>query len=583
MNPAAIDPKLLIDLFIIITAGTGLGCVARLLRQPILVAYLIAGLVIGPVGFALISSSSDILMFAELGVAILLFAVGIETDFHKMVKMKGTVIGGSVLQVFITAAFVFLVRDFFGLGVVESVYLGLILAFSSTVIGVKILTQEGQVSTLHGRFIIGFAVVQDALAVLLLPLLAKPETILHLGIAANFLLSVFSLFGIAYLLNKFILPRVLDRFAGIPELFYLIIVSVCFFFISLSIFFNFNIAVGAFIGGISLSSLPYNVEASSKIRGLRDFFSTIFFVSIGMQLSLGFGGISPALLLAMVCVVYILNPLVYFSMATIAGYGGKTAFLIGMALAQAGEFSFIVASQGLALGQISQPVYNMAMLVIAISIITTPYLMQNSGGIYSALEKIADRAVPPKKRAFLGHRIRKLERLPDKKSLRKHMILVGAGIFGAGLVPLLKERGTLVIVDHNPHVIADLIKNGNHAIYGSPDNEDVWDKVSLGEAKLLLITIPNTEKAAKLIKKAKKENKEITVFARAHYNHDALQLYNSGADFVCMPHIIGANLFIRSVAEFLDTGKLQKVSKLQEEYMGYLKEKAKEEKKYFGI
>ncbi len=577
------EPSILIDLILIILAGTALGCIARFLKQPLLVSYLIAGLIIGPLGLKLISNTSDILLFSELGVAFLLFAVGIETDIAKLVRMKGTVIGGALIQVFVTASIVFAIMRFFSLPFMESVYLGLILAFSSTVIVVKILTSKNQVSTLHGRLIIGFAVVQDALAVLLLPVLARPETIMHFSIAATFLLSIFSLFAMAFLLNRYVLPRVLAYFANTAELFYLIIVSVCFIFIYLSVVFDFSIAVGAFIGGISLSSLPYNVEASSKIRGLRDFFSTIFFVSLGMQIGIGFGGFPLALLLIMLAVVYFLNPLIYFLISLFAGYGGRVAFLIGVALGQASEFSFILASQGLRLGQISQPTYSVALLVIIVSMMTTPYLIENSNQLYNGVEHTLDRIVPPAKRAYLRQRLKRLEKLPKKKELKKHNILVGAGVFGSGLINLLKHHGTFVVVDHNPHVVMNLIEKGNHAIYGSPDNDDVWKKVSLENAKLLIITIPNTNDAIKLIKKAKKANKKTVVFARAHYYRDALALYKNGADFVCMPHVIGSNVFLRNVCDFLETGKLYRIVNLETEYLNYLKAKAAEERKHFGF
>jgi CPA2 family monovalent cation:H+ antiporter-2 len=578
-----VELTLLVDLAVIILAGTTIGCIARALKQPVIVSYLMAGLVIGPLGLKLIANSADIMLFSELGVAFLLFAVGIETDIARLVRLKGTIIGGAFLQVFITAAIVFSIMQFFGLPFMESVYLGLIMAFSSTVIVVKILTSRNEVSTLHGRLIIGFAVVQDALAVLLLPVLARPETILQLNVAGSFLLSVFSLFAMAYLLNRYVLPKLLEFFANTPELFYLIIVSVCFLFISLSVLFDFSIAVGAFIGGISLSSLPYNVEASSKIRGLRDFFSTIFFVSLGMQISLGVGNFPISLLLIMLAVVYLLNPLIYFLISLFAGYGGRIAFLIGMALGQASEFSFILASQALRLGQMSESTYTVALLVITISMMTTPYLIENSNFVYNRVEHIFDRFVPPAKRAYLRQKLRKLEKLPERRYLKGHVVLVGAGVFGSGIVNLLKHYGTFVVVDHNPHIVTDLINKRHNAVYGSPGNSEVWQKVALKNARLLIITIPNVKETVRLIKLAKELNPKIVVFSRAHYSKDALVLYENGSDLVYMPNVIASNSFMRDVCTFLESGKISTVVNLQDEYLSYLKEKACEEKKHYGI
>jgi CPA2 family monovalent cation:H+ antiporter-2 len=578
-----VEAMLLVDLTLIILAGTVVGCIARMLKQPTLFSYIIAGLIIGPLGLRLVANSADIMLFSELGVAFLLFAVGIETDFAKLVRMKGTVIGGAVLQVAATTAIVFSVMRFLSLPFIESAYIGMILAFSSTVIVVKILSSKNQVSTLHGRLIIGFAVVQDALAVLLMPLLANPATILQANVAASFAASIFSLFALAFVLNKFVLPKILAYFANTAELFYLIIVSVCFAFISISGFFGFSIAVGAFIGGISLSSLPYNIEAASKIRGLRDFFATIFFVSLGMQISLGFAGSSLAVLIVMLAVVYLLNPLIYFLIGLGFGYGARTSFLIGLALGQASEFSFILASQGFRLQQISQPIYSAALLVITVSMMTTPYMIENSNRLFDLLSGIFKRLFPSARRAYLSSRLHKLEKLPEKNELQRHTILVGCGVFGSGLVNLLRNRETFVVVDHNPHVVMDLIEKGNNAIYGNPESEEVWEKVSLEQARLLIATIPEPKESAKLIKKAKKLNPKITAFARAHYYSDALRLYEAGADFVCMPHVIGSNLFLQNVAEFLETGKMHKTIHLEEEYLQFLREKAKEEKQCFGL
>lgn len=578
-----LEAGLLVDLAIIILAGTALGCIARILKQPVLVSYLVAGAIIGPIGLALISNSADIMLFSELGVAFLLFAVGIETDFAKLVRMKSTVVGGAFIQVIATTAIVFAASTLFGLPTIEGIYLGLILAFSSTVIVVKILTSKNQVSTMHGRLIIGFAVVQDALAVLLLPILAAPETIFQIDTAGMFLLGICSLFALAFILNRYILPKVLEYFSNTAELFYLIIVSVCFLFISISSAFSFSIAVGAFIGGISLSSLPYNIEAASKIRGLRDFFSTIFFVSLGMQIGLVFGGVPIALLVFMLAVVYFLNPLIYFLIGIFFGYDTRTSFLIGMALGQASEFSFILASQALSLGQMSEQIYSAALLVIVVSMLTTPYLIENSNRVYDRLESVFRKLFPKKSYAFLCYRMKNLENLPDRKSLKQHTILVGAGVLGSGLLKMLKGSGTFVVVDHNPYAIIDLIKKGYNAIYGSPQTEEIWQKVCLEEAKILITTIPDAKEAIELIKIAKKTNPKITVFARAHYYADTLALYQCGADFVYMPNVIGSNMLLKTIGKFLETGKIDTIMNLQEEFMAFIKEKACEEKKYFGF
>jgi len=228
------DLTLLMDLGIVIVFGTLMGCVAKLLKQPMLIAYIVAGIIISPIGLALITSPMEIAILAELGVAFLLFTIGIQSNFGQLFKLKNAIIVGSFTQVAATTGIVLILMHLAGLGFVESLYLGLILAFSSTAIVVKQLSNMNLISTLHGRLIVGFALIQDTLAILLLPILAAQQTMFSFSLAGNILISFIVLASIAILLNRLILPRLLKRFEKTKELFYLILLSCCFAFIYLS-------------------------------------------------------------------------------------------------------------------------------------------------------------------------------------------------------------------------------------------------------------------------------------------------------------------------------------------------------------
>ncbi|MEM0360830.1 MAG: cation:proton antiporter, partial [Candidatus Diapherotrites archaeon] len=247
------DLTLLFDLGVVLIFATICGCIARLFKQPLLIAYVFAGMLIGPLGLSLVTGRMEISILAELGVAFLLFMVGIQSDFKQLLKLKKIIFIGSLSQVVATTVItVFLVR-FFGIGFIESVYLGLILAFSSTALVVKQLSSMNLVSTLHGRIIIGFALVQDAVAVFLLPVLADPKMLFSLSLVLDFLLGFSAIVLLAMVLNWLVLPKLLSKFSDSSELFYLILVSCCFGFILLSNLLNFSLVVGAFIGGLTLS------------------------------------------------------------------------------------------------------------------------------------------------------------------------------------------------------------------------------------------------------------------------------------------------------------------------------------------
>jgi len=570
--------SIVLSLGVIMVASTIVALIARKLKQQLIFAYLITGIIIGPIGVGLVTNTQDILVLSELGVAFLLFAIGIESDFSKLLKMKNILFFGALVQVLITTLAVFALMQYVGLGFIESAYIGLILAFSSTVITVKFLSDKNQISTLHGRLIIGFAVCQDLIAVLALPLLARPETIFEISLFGKFLLGIIALFALAVLLNKLVLPKLLKNHAQNQELFFLIVISTCLGFMYVANLLNFSLAVGAFIGGLTLSSLPYNVEALSRIRGLRDFFTIIFFASLGMQLSLAFGNFPLLAAIAMFLVIYLLNPLIYFLITYFAGYGSRTALTVGLALEQASEFSFILAAQALALGQMSQNVYSLAILVIVVSMATTPYVLENTSRIYDFLNSGFKKLFPKYSSKRFNRKLKELENLP-KEELENHIVILGSGVFGNSIAAVLRNYGTVVTVDHNPSNVLANIKRKLYSIYGSAESPEVWKKANYEKARLIVSTMPDTSSAISVIQKIKKANKEVVIFARAHNFDEALKMYNAGVESVILPQVLGSNECLKQIQTFLATGKTIS-SKLKNEYINYLREKTATEKKF---
>jgi len=570
------DLTLLMDLGLVLVSGALLGCIAKILKQPLLLAYIVAGVIIGPIGFALITSNAEITILAELGVAFLLFVVGIQSNFSQLFKLKKPIIFGSLSQVVATTAITMALIQFAGFGFVESVYLGLILAFSSTAIVIKQLSNMNLISTLHGRLILGFALFQDTLAVLLLPVLAAPAMLFSVALSGNFLLSIAILAVIALFLNKIALPVLLKHFSEPSELFYLLLVSCCFGFIYISNTLNFSIVVGAFIGGLTLSGMPYSTEAFGKIKGLRDFFATVFFVSLGMQVSLAFIGLPAFVLLLMFLVLFLINPIIYFIISLASGLKAKSALFVGLALGQASEFSFILANQGLRMGQISPQLFSASILAITVSMASTPYMMGQSDNVHSFLSKIF-RPVTKKHRHKFGKKERKLECLPEK-TCKDHIVIIGAGFLGKQLVSALNNVHPLAVIDHDSEVVQKLISQKIPVVYGEADNEEILEKIGLAKAKVIVLAIPRTRKSEALISKAKKTNPGILAVARAGNFREALSLYNKGADYVLLPEVIGSNVLLRHLIDFLETGDRDEISNLQDEFMNYLCEKTKEEK-----
>ena len=290
-----------------------------------------------------------------------------------------------------------------------------------------------------------------------------------------------------------------------------------------------------------------------------------------MQVSLAFFGLPVAILLLMFLVVYLINPLIYFFISLASGLKSKSALFVGLALGQASEFSFILANQGFRLGQLSSGLFSASILVITVSMASTPYFMEHNKSIYSFLNKFGKR-FPLIWQGKFGKKEKKLEYLP-KEPLEKHTVIIGAGVLGQQITFALKGTNSLIAVDHDSEIVQKLIRKKIHVVYGEADDMEMWQKTGLAKAKVLLLTIPDTEMAARVMRKVKKINSEIVAIGKAKTFKEALELYKSGADYVVLPEVIGSNVLLKHLAYFLETGHRHRISNLQGEFITYLKEK----------
>ncbi len=593
------DFTLLIDLGLIVVAATLFGYIARLLKQPSLLAYIIAGIVIGPIGLGAlgysfqglpigISNMQDIRILSELGIAFLLFSIGVELDIRKFFSIGKIVAIGATVQIAITIAIVMLFSLLFPsiISFQQSVFLGVILAFSSTMVVIKLLGDNYQINTLHGRLLIGFLLVQDFLVILAIPLLQDIGNILVPSVFALVLIKIVILIAAATLINRHLLPRIFKFSLNYQEEFYLAALSSCFIFIAIAIIMDLPVAIGAFVGGIALSTLPYNTEIFNKIRGLRDFFVIIFFVSLGMQLTFSFAAIPLALIIFIIAIVLIIKPLFYYLFTLFSGYGSRVSLMVALALANVSEFSLIIAQMGFdptnsGASILSEDLFSVIILTITISMILAPYLMRSHRKINKIFEKASIYLPKKLKRKRFCTKLSNLENIPSK--LKDHVLILGGGTMGFNIAKAIYQHYPTLVLDQDSEVVYSCIRQGIKASYGDAEEVDILLKANPKDAKLVILAIPNIKASLKALDFIKKENKNVPVFARAHYYNDSLKLYENGVDFVCMPHIVGGNMFLENIGKFLDTGKLSTVINLQDEYMKYLLEKAKEERQHFGF
>jgi CPA2 family monovalent cation:H+ antiporter-2 len=350
------------DIALIVIAAALMSALMKTLKQPSLFAYILAGIIIGPLVLGSIDFSTlglpfkmigiramtpETTLLSELGVAFLLFSIGVETSVRKLFNLGKDVLIGTIAQVAAVIGAIFLLTVPSGLlSMEQAAFVGTIIAFSSTMIVIKILADKKEINTLKGRIMVAILLIQDFLVILLLPLLANissfgnPEIIIN--IMSKSILLIFS----AIILNRFVFPSLFKKAAEEQELLFLSGIATAFLFIGLSVILEMPIAIGGFIGGIALSTLPYNIEIYSKMRALRDFFVTIFFVTLGIQLNFQFGTLNPLLMLIIILMIFAIKPLILFILTLLSGYGTKIATETGMMLGQVSEFGFVLAGIG---------------------------------------------------------------------------------------------------------------------------------------------------------------------------------------------------------------------------------------------
>lgn len=565
--------ELLLDLGLIVLLGTLFAFVARLLRQPLFLGYVIAGLVMGPLFLNVIQDHADVFVLSELGVAFLLFAVGMEIDVSKLGPFKKILLVGGLVQITLTALVVEFLFSSMGVPFLSALYLGFMLAFSSTAVVVKALSSFGHLNDLEGRMAIGYLLVQDLVAILVLPALGNIENIYSAGALLKVLFPALALVVLGFVLSAWVFPRIFRFASKSNELFYLTTLSSFFLFLFLSAIWDFSIAVGAFIGGIAISRIDFSLQAQSIVHSLRDLFATVFFVSLGLQLT-AFPTDWPLFLL-MLGVVFVLNPLIFTGVNLWAGFGIKSALFIGFSLAQASEFSFILAAQGQQLGHLSPDLFNNVIWVILISIAATPYLVRTASYSTDQLSGWYLRLVPAPLRRYFARRLSHLDRSKDFLHYENHFVLAGGGVFGEQLAKGLP--GQTIIVDSDPVRVRSLHRQGLQAVFASRHNREIWDHVRLSKARMLVCSIPRIDEAVTLVQRAKSLEHPLTIVARAHSFDHALQLYRAGADWVVMPQVLAVNTALQSIREFAETGRLK--NGLRDEYLAWLAEKSAQEKK----
>jgi Kef-type K+ transport system membrane component KefB len=543
---------------LIIVVATVFAYLAKLLKQPLIPAYVLTGVVLGPL-LGIITNTAIITTMSEIGIAFLLFIVGLEIDIKKLSNVGLVSILGGLTQIVATFSMAFLVA--MGLGFIprEAVYIGIIIVFSSTMVVVKLLSDKREIDTLHGRITIGFLLMQDIIAIFVL------STITSIGgsilpIIVAFLKGLLMVL-IAVIGSKYIFPTIFKFAAKSKELLFLMSISLCLLFAIFASYIGLSVVIGALVAGVALANLPYTIEIIGRIKSLRDFFATIFFVSLGLELILSSVTtiITPLIIFTIIIVLF--KPAIIMFICSFFGYKKRIGFLTSISLAQISEFSLIIAAQGLLLGHISHDVFSLTVIMAILTIVYTSYLIKFEQFIYLKMSNILK---PFDK--FTKEEESELEYLPKKR--KEHVILCGYNRIGYSIARTLKRmKKELLVVDFNPEVVIKLIKEKTHCMYGDVGDIDILERINLKEASMVISTVPTKRDNLLLIRKLREVNKTASIFLTANQVDEALALYDEGADYVILPHFLGGEHF-----SVLVEGFSEDVNKIIKTKLSHIKE-----------
>jgi Kef-type K+ transport system membrane component KefB len=554
-----VPQNLLFNIGIILIIATFFAYIARIFRQPLIPAYIIAGLVLGPVGFGIIKDYSIITSISEIGIIFLLFIVGLEMDLKKLKTVGTTIIVTGILQITLTFFAGFFIASLFGFNAINSVYAGLIITFSSTMIVVKLLFDEDELNTLHGRIILGILFIQDLFAIVALSILLGNNSF-SLTSMIPILIKMLILIAVAFIINRFIAHPLFKFAAKSSELLFLLSLAICFLFSLAAYFLDFSIAIGAFFGGLTLANLPYNLNIISRISSLKDFFATIFFVSLGLQLIfVGFSKISTILLIFLLIVI-LLKPLIVMIILSLFGYDKRNSFVSSVALAQISEFGLILA---LSATNISSELFSITIILGVISIGLTSYIMKYELPIYTKLSPVLSIFEKlSKKKKVLGYE--------SKDS--PFIILFGADQAGGRFLQSFKEyHKKTFVVDFNPEIIENLKKRKISCLYGDMSNLEILKRINFHSAKVIVSTIPSEKDNKVLIDYIKEIRSNAIVIITARTEEDALEMYNSGADYVIIPYVKSGEIISGMLTKYIDNKK--GLQKLKDEHIKKLQKK----------
>jgi len=515
--------------------AAAVGAVALRLRQPVITGFILAGILVGPSGLRWVGTTDEVHLLAELGLAVLLFVVGLRLDIGLVRSMGKVALATGLGQIIFTTIFGYLICLLLGMQALTALYVAVALTFSSTIIIVKLLSDKRETDSLHGRIAIGLLIVQDIVVILImiaLTAIGGNELGWHLMTILGRGMALLAGLG---LLMYLVLPRLVGELARSLELLVLFAIAWAVGLASLSEFLGFSKEIGAFLAGVSLASTAYREMLGARLVSLRDFLLLFFFIDLGTRLDIRLLGSQVWGAIPLSLFVLIGNPLIMMIIMGIMGYRRRTSFLSGLLIAQISEFSLILGALGVKLGHIGEETVGLITLVGLITIGLSTYMILYSHVLYDKLSsylKVFEHKVPYREQsadAFAGAELR-----PD-------VILFGLGRYGSNIALDLTRRGRTVMgVDFDPQVVKAWNKAGGIAWFGDAEDPEFPAQLPLSHARWVICSVPNRNTSVCLISALASHGFKGSIGVTAHRSEDVEFLSKMGADIVFKPFVDAA-------------------------------------------
>jgi CPA2 family monovalent cation:H+ antiporter-2 len=541
--------RFILNLGVAVLAALVGGAIAARLGQPTVVGYLVAGIAIGPFTPGFVGDQEQITVLADIGVVLLLFALGVQFPLRDLVAVRGIAVGAGLLQVATITITGAAVAGLLGFDARSAIVIGVTLSISSTLVVVKLLVERGELEATHGRALVGWMLVQDLVTIVVaaaLPALAGGDPVEPLLLAVG---RVALFLGLAHVAGTRLLPAAFRFVArlGSSELFLLAVIGTALVAaVASSALFGLGLALGAFMAGLVIAESDFSYQAAAEIVPFRDLFAVLFFVSVGMLVDPASVAAQAGLVLVFVLVAVGLKSLVAGAFARLFGLPARAAILAGATLAQVGEFSFILAEEALGLRILGQPAYDVILGTAVVSIVLTPFSVRSADRLVSRLE--ARQAAVGGAEGSGGMAI--IEdpiggrggghggRAAFASDGRPHVVVLGAGRVGLLVTRAVRTRGLgCVVVDRDRRRLDEAARLGAQVVYGDAASPTILDRVGLAEARLLVVAVADPLVARLAAERALKIVPSLAIASRARGARDRATLRQVGVRRVADPEV----------------------------------------------